>query len=515
MALSNSNIRQVEKIASIALVLLFAYLAVQYFFRNQSYSVDDSFITYRYAINLLSGNGLVFNVGERYYGTTAAGYGIFLAMISKLVFLFTDNFSVQNVAVILSAASLFSIALLVLRITFRSDLNVYLKVVSSAVFSFGIFCTVPFNEVAGHETYAFLAGALFGAVLASRGHMLAGGIVVGITSTFRPDAVLFAPIICCVYVYINRIPVAQWLKTSKLWKFAVGFFSVVLPWLAFVQVYFGRPFPGTMDSKKSQFLMGLFPIYNFQTLWQYIYDNVNYVSVCIFALGLIALLVRANVKPVVSEVSAQSEFVGICWLAFLILSVSFYLSIGVSFWHWYGIPVLFSLAVCALTGITQLGHVSFAGFSLSRILKGIFCILVIAFTVKTYPSVNYWFHSKNVNLHTSAYFEVADYLKAQEPNGAIVEMAEPGSFAVRLGEKFMVVDELGLITPNVSKEFLKGNHDYATEHYSPKYIICSWRGLYSACSKPRIMANYDLVGEYDKGFWSPKIGSGLQLYKLK
>lgn len=42
-------------------------------------SLDDFFITYRYAQNLAQGNGFVFNPGERVFGTTAPGLGLLLA----------------------------------------------------------------------------------------------------------------------------------------------------------------------------------------------------------------------------------------------------------------------------------------------------------------------------------------------------------------------------------------------------------------------------------------------------
>jgi hypothetical protein len=42
-------------------------------------SLDDFFITYRYAQNLAQGNGFVFNPGERVFGTTAPGMGLLLA----------------------------------------------------------------------------------------------------------------------------------------------------------------------------------------------------------------------------------------------------------------------------------------------------------------------------------------------------------------------------------------------------------------------------------------------------
>lgn len=41
---------------------------------------DDAFITYRYALNLVEGNGFVYNPGERVLGTTTPLYGLFVAL---------------------------------------------------------------------------------------------------------------------------------------------------------------------------------------------------------------------------------------------------------------------------------------------------------------------------------------------------------------------------------------------------------------------------------------------------
>ncbi len=47
-----------------------------------SYTIDDSFINYRYAENMAMGNGLVFNVGERIEGYSSPFWVLFLALIA-------------------------------------------------------------------------------------------------------------------------------------------------------------------------------------------------------------------------------------------------------------------------------------------------------------------------------------------------------------------------------------------------------------------------------------------------
>lgn len=43
-----------------------ALLIVMYVRHNLSFTIDDSYVTYRYAYHFAEGYGLVFNVGERY-----------------------------------------------------------------------------------------------------------------------------------------------------------------------------------------------------------------------------------------------------------------------------------------------------------------------------------------------------------------------------------------------------------------------------------------------------------------
>lgn len=58
------------------LVLLAVYSHTDHFFKNQ---YDDTYITYRYAINLAEGHGLVFNIGEHTDAASSFLYTIILA----------------------------------------------------------------------------------------------------------------------------------------------------------------------------------------------------------------------------------------------------------------------------------------------------------------------------------------------------------------------------------------------------------------------------------------------------
>ena len=62
-------------IALIALALLLRMLWIVY----TDFSYEDSFITFRYAHQIVEGNGFVYNPGERVYGTTTPLFTLLLA----------------------------------------------------------------------------------------------------------------------------------------------------------------------------------------------------------------------------------------------------------------------------------------------------------------------------------------------------------------------------------------------------------------------------------------------------
>ncbi|HDY90309.1 MAG TPA: hypothetical protein ENH82_19590, partial [bacterium] len=74
-------------------------------FTNQ---YDDSYITYRYAVNLANGDGLVFNVGERVDAASSFLYTVILAMFYKI------GISPETMSIILSLTSLGIICVLII-----------------------------------------------------------------------------------------------------------------------------------------------------------------------------------------------------------------------------------------------------------------------------------------------------------------------------------------------------------------------------------------------------------------
>jgi hypothetical protein len=63
---------------TIGLITLFTYL-------GRNFEVDDALIYYRYLQNFISGNGLVYNIGEKFNGLTSPFY-TYISIIPTIIF---------------------------------------------------------------------------------------------------------------------------------------------------------------------------------------------------------------------------------------------------------------------------------------------------------------------------------------------------------------------------------------------------------------------------------------------
>lgn len=497
------------------------FLGAIYYLRNKGYSVDDSFITYRYAFHLKEGIGLTFNAGENYYGTTAAGYAVLLAAISSVLdrIIGGPSLGIQSVSVALSALSIGIIAAYLPRLL-RAEKNA-LRLFVCAVFAGYLFAGFPFNEVAGHETYSFIATAFVASVFACYGRSLLAGCILAIAATFRPDAVLFAPILVLLDWGRSKFAWKEYFTSKSFWRFFLGFTAIIVPWLIYLWIHFGQPTPGTMDAKKAQVVLGYWPLYNPANLFKYIADTLDTGPLFVLCIGLIAsvrMVVRTGVQSALQN--DRGFFIASSWLLFGLGSACAYFLFNVTFWRWYGVPVLFSLGVASLFGwryvIDQFDSASESltqDLGLAKFIRTAPFVVIGLLAIGATSKLVTWYRSENINAHIHAYSEIVDYLKREEPNGTVIQMFEPGSFGYGLGPKFSIVDELGLISPNVAKALLKGDNGYAMRTYMPKYLVCSWRGSYSECSSANLADRFELIGEFNANFWGPQIGSGAKLYR--
>ncbi len=225
----------------ILLVLVFQLTACWFFW---FYTVEDAYISFRYAENACNGNGIVYNIGEKVEGYTNFLWVILLAIFRKL-FVFPD------IAKILG--TLFSLLLIVLLIfKDRDSGQSRYKGILTAIL---LIADPGFHvwSVAGLETALFsflLVAALFLDQRQFPAKSAVTGIVFGLATLTRPEGALFFALYLlpkCIHFRKDKVEII---------KYIIGFAVVVLPHELFRLVYYNGWVPNTFWVKSKRFRGG-------------------------------------------------------------------------------------------------------------------------------------------------------------------------------------------------------------------------------------------------------------------
>src|SRR6185369_12367260 len=180
-------------------------------------SFDDFYITYRYAWNLATGHGFVFNPGERVFGTTAPGFGLLLALLTRLT-----GISIPWLGTIAAAVALMGIAVLALRDSGDRW--------PEAFIAGSLLLTCHFVWVQHSIDVPFtLALLLAGCAVWCRPDALAGAAILGLL---------------------------LWQERRLLpWRYGVALAAVVAAGLVSARLWFGQFLPHTLEAKRAQALI--------------------------------------------------------------------------------------------------------------------------------------------------------------------------------------------------------------------------------------------------------------------
>ncbi len=207
------------------------------FFLHARFFNDDALITIRYAENLARGNGLVYNAGERFLGTTTPLWALILAGCAAVGIPATAAATWIGVAAFgwtAAAATLVFRGRGVPRTT--------------QVIAAGLVATSPLLlKWAGSGMETSLAVALLATFLwlfeAERWRAL--GFVGGAMVLVRPDLGLVL-LAAWSFEAMRKRP------ATTLVRVLPGFAAVVLPWVVAATVYYGTPLPNSGFAKRLQ-----------------------------------------------------------------------------------------------------------------------------------------------------------------------------------------------------------------------------------------------------------------------
>ncbi|MEJ2211987.1 MAG: hypothetical protein P8129_23550 [Anaerolineae bacterium] len=414
----------------------------------RDWGIDDPYITFRYARNLLEGQGFVYNVGQRTLSTTAPLYALLLALLGHL---WKDLPALSNV---LSAISLVSSAALLLLLSDSRGRRVP-GMIAALLLSLSPYLAWTF----GAETCFSIMLILGGFYAYERSHYGLTGGLLALATMARPDAVLAAAAVALVHL-ARRRPIP--------WRAALLYAALLAAWFLGLWLYFGSPLPVTLMVKQQQGQMSISTRFwggLLDLIRGYGRDPVYWLHAALALLGL-------------AEVVRHARH----WLPLLLwtaLYIAAYSLLGVSKYFWYYAPLLPAFVVLVAEGTAALLR-ALKRRGLPRLatvgLSGLLVIVLLAPLVAGLLSGSW-----NPDPRLGVYREIGQWLEANTPPGASVGMLEVG--IIGYYARRPVVDFAGLIQPDVARRFTASttyqeSATWTIRTYEPDYVLLH-RGPFS------------------------------------
>lgn len=407
---------------------------------------DDVFITLRYAENLASGRGFVYNVGESYLGLTSPIYGIALAGLCVLTGASAVVVAFWGHVAAIAGLSWATVALLR----------------GSALRPVGVFApwvVLSFPNVsltAGMESLLFMAWGLaciawWVSARCRSTRLIALGLACGVLCLIRPDGVFLAAILF----------VATWIRARRFPLGAV--IAGALPiggWAIASQSIYGTVLPATVGAKAAQSGAALWPIGFFDGLWNGVVHPHAAWLAGIAAWGVVCGIVARNAAVAVV-------------VAWFVLHNAAYALSGVPPYSWYYVPMLVQLTCLAAFGVSRMPWMVLVARSRPSVIVGSAAIGVAVLAVVNRPAI--WTSIErgiegDVDPRSAPYYRIGRWLDRHalpRERVAATEIGIVGYYCRR-----HLVDFIGLVTPGVAPRLRDHAHiDAAMKRYRPDYLV--------------------------------------------
>jgi hypothetical protein len=210
-------------------------------------TIDDAYITYRYAYNLLVGNGFVYNPGERVLGTTTPLYTLLMAILGFLSG--GPQAPFPNLALLINAFADGITCMLLYFLGRRLGFK-YAGAGAAIVWSIAPF-SVTF-AIGGLETsvYVLLLVAMVYAHIENR-HVLAA-FLGAMAFLARPDALILIGLLGLdrLWEIVKHKRQGKNIPTHySILLEGLAFLLPSLAWIVFASLYFGNPLPHSITAK--------------------------------------------------------------------------------------------------------------------------------------------------------------------------------------------------------------------------------------------------------------------------
>lgn len=452
--------RLIQHPASVAAA--FALLAVLLVVKVSGQSVDDVFITYRYAQNLVAGNGFVFNPGEWVLATTAPGWGLLLAALHGLT-----GIGLEHLGTWLFGLCLVVVAGLAYREGRRHGRGPEAWL--------GGLLTVSCTFLWAHNgfEYPVSLALLLGAALTALRRPVVAGMLATAAVWCRPDAAL---VVACLGLLLlwevrrDELELGAVVRFSAMVGLGVGL-GMTLAW-----TFYGHPLPVTLGAKQAQGVW-LSPETTGWGFWTsgYRWLAATYSGPWTPLMGIIGLagLLRLVLLP--------SRFWRVLVASSLAISVAYPL-LGVPFYTWYAMPLLIGMlyGYCCLAGDTlrALGRQWRLADPRRRIAWGALGALLLT-GLAAFPSYVLWRSLKSYQLfegfprhqlYRDAGLWLADQPRSENDAFAFVEVG-----TVAFYSEWPARDLTGLVSPDLRPQADGGDLSGAFQSKPATWLISTER----------------------------------------
>ncbi|HEX6509920.1 MAG TPA: hypothetical protein VF221_20020 [Chloroflexota bacterium] len=200
-------------------------------------TIDDAYITFRYARNLALGHGFVYNVGEQVIGTTTPLYTMVLALVYRL-----GVHDLPSAALTINALADASTTFVLYGIARKLGFSTLWAGMLALLFAL---CPLSIRYAAGGMESSLFTAAVLGALAADMDDRPAlSGWLGGIALLTRPEGILAVVLIILRrFIVSRRIP----------WRTIMPVVVVVLPWLMYAYAWTGSAISQSVIAKGSAY----------------------------------------------------------------------------------------------------------------------------------------------------------------------------------------------------------------------------------------------------------------------
>jgi len=424
-------------------------------------SLEDAYITFRYAGNIAQGNGFVYNAGERVLGTTTPLQAMFLAGLG-IVF---GPGHIPMIAAVLMPP--FGIAAGLLAYASVIRLGIPRAGAAVGLLLFYLHPLVIRTSLGGMETPLVLFLMALSLHFLSKRQSVPATVTIALLALCRVDGLIWGSLVLGVTLLSNyRKPLKQ----------AAALGAVLIPWVVFAALYFGSPIPNSVLAKgvvrPGREALLVDPVH-FSRLSRWYISGTGFgtddpllpIWVVLMGLGAYAVWRKKRFEllllPVFPPVYAVLMYLG-----------------RAPMYRWYLVPIIFCCVLLAGAGIGRI-----LSWAASRKLDWKLRAAVVAAAALTIPMITSLardfprqvrhlrrFQENEVGLRRN----VGLWLRNNTPEDASVAMEAigyQGYFSDR-----RVIDMAGLVTPRVVQ--LKGStgsngtvFKRITTELRPDYIV--------------------------------------------